>query len=691
MTTHLKKDRESRFYKTSYLGFTGIIAREVYGAENHKPAFNGAMGNSLLELSQQSLKAIGGNKNSSEKPVPVSHRKSCRCIGCRINPPTASQSTDDMAAGRGSKGGGRLTFKDLKSKEFTSHTRDVLGENNELLTFYIHGEGGDIAFDDGSTGYSFIHALDEEKFIRSILARLDALIDLDFKEKADWDGSDIDIYCLYSHSGWDEDTVGSVENHGKGLSAYWDLYWMDNSLVDSGSTKFTNYEKNTIVHEIGHVLGLSHPQERPYSKKWNDRDTVMSYNKGGATWNSWFTHSDIKALQRIWGKENDHKDQLHQGKINIANKLFGENGNDKLFGGKKSDTLSGGMGNDIINGGSGRDTAVFSGRSNRINLNTTKWQNTGDGRDRLISIENVNVGGGNDVVTGNKAANTLNGQNGNDSLYGQLGNDTINGGSGRDTAVFSGLKNRINLNTTRWQNTGDGRDRLISIENVNAGGGNDVVTGNKAANTLNGQNGNDVLYGAAGNDRLLGGRGDDRLHGNSGRDYLYGDSGYDQLYGYSGNDILKGGDGNDLLYGGTGFYMKERGTGNDNLFGQGGDDWLYGSDGSDELFGGSGDDHLYGDLGNDKLVGGQGKDKLWGQAGRDTFVLTKGVGHDRIMDFKDGQDRIQLLGSGISTFHIVNRNGHAYIYEGVVDGNKDLLAVVNGAADDLQLKNSFLV
>ena len=40
----------------------------------------------------------------------------------------------------------------------------------------------------------------------------------------------------------------------------------------------------------------------------------------------------------------------------------------------------------------GRDTAQFSSRSNRINLKTTRWQNTGDGRDRLISIENVNAG-----------------------------------------------------------------------------------------------------------------------------------------------------------------------------------------------------------------------------------------------------------------------------------------------------------
>ena len=50
------------------------------------------------------------------------------------------------------------------------------------------------------------------------------------------------------------------------------------------------------------------------------------------------------------------------------------------------------------------DTAQFR-RANTINLKTTKRQNTGDGNDRLISIENVNAGGNNDIVKGNKKAN----------------------------------------------------------------------------------------------------------------------------------------------------------------------------------------------------------------------------------------------------------------------------------------------
>ena len=31
----------------------------------------------------------------------------------------------------------------------------------------------------------------------------------------------------------------------------------------------------------------------------------MSYNKGEDEWNIWFSNHDIKALQSIWGREND--------------------------------------------------------------------------------------------------------------------------------------------------------------------------------------------------------------------------------------------------------------------------------------------------------------------------------------------------------------------------------------------------
>ncbi|MDC3089495.1 matrixin family metalloprotease, partial [Prochlorococcus sp. AH-716-N03] len=69
-----------------------------------------------------------------------------------------------------------------------------------------------------------------------------------------------------------------------------------------------------------------------------------------------------------------------------ANTLTGGSGNDILKGGTGNDTINGGTGNDKLIGGKGKDTAVFSSKSNVVNLSTTKRQNTKDGKDILIGI-----------------------------------------------------------------------------------------------------------------------------------------------------------------------------------------------------------------------------------------------------------------------------------------------------------------
>ena len=57
-----------------------------------------------------------------------------------------------------------------------------------------------------------------------------------------------------------------------------------------------------------------------------------------------------------------------------------------------------------------------------------------------------------------------------------------------------------------------------------------MITGNGAANTLNGDLGSDYLKGLGGNDTLNGGHGSDLLDGGAGNDKLNGDGGVDLVF-----------------------------------------------------------------------------------------------------------------------------------------------------------------
>jgi hypothetical protein len=154
------------------------------------------------------------------------------------------------------------------------------------------------------------------------------------------------------------------------------------------------------------------------------------------------------------------------------------------------------------------------------------------------AVENVVGGALDDILTGNKLPNRLDGRGGNDQLEGGAGNDTLTGGAGDDSYVFdtdSSLGsdividplgvNGIDFTRTASQSISvdlsNNRPRAVnanlilqlmagsSIYRVAGGDRNDVLTGNRLNNILVGGPGNDILTGAGGDDTLIGGAGND--------------------------------------------------------------------------------------------------------------------------------------------------------------------------------------
>ncbi len=181
---------------------------------------------------------------------------------------------------------------------------------------------------------------------------------------------------------------------------------------------------------------------------------------------------------------------------------------------------------------------------------------------------------------------------------------------------------------------GDGRDRIVT------GADNDFADGN---------GGNDRMFMGTGDDVALGGAGADVLVLGSGDDVGLGGSGWDRIYGQAGDDLLRGEAGPDRLVGGSGNDTLDGGTGKDRLFGGSGEDVLDGGHHTDLLFGGGNDDILQGGKGNDLLTGGHGSD---------TFVFNEGDGHDRILDFRSGEDQIDLADLGLSGFEAIEDGIH---------------------------------
>ncbi|GAA6210906.1 hypothetical protein NBRC116602_06460 [Hyphomicrobiales bacterium 4NK60-0047b] len=143
-------------------------------------------------------------------------------------------------------------------------------------------------------------------------------------------------------------------------------------------------------------------------------------------------------------------------------------GDDSAYGGSGNDTIVGGSGegDDHYDGGLGNDTVVYSSASNAIFVNLENGSAYGDeiDSDRLISLENIISGNGDDYLTGDEEDNQITGAGGDDSIDGKLGNDVaIYSGTRADYQIISLSSNRVRITDLRQDST-DGTDEVSNVE-----------------------------------------------------------------------------------------------------------------------------------------------------------------------------------------------------------------------------------
>jgi hypothetical protein len=275
--------------------------------------------------------------------------------------------------------------------------------------------------------------------------------------------------------------------------------------------------------------------------------------------------------------------------------------------------------------------------------------------------------------TASGANDTINGRGGDDLLIGDFkmhlrfpgatsgpstagGHDLINGGAGADT-IIGDYMTVSNHDIGAPSFASGGNDRL------NGNDGNDIIYGdgveaNEAftrfgADHIDGGAGDDTLYGDAANanDSFMN-FAPDRINGGAGNDVIYGDvaDANDAPVPF-GSDEIDGGAGDDTIYGDAGILPTATQPGN---AATGGRDLIHGGAGDDTIDGGIADDRIFGDAGSDLIIGGFHDDEMTGGADADTFRFLVGSRADRILDFEDDIDRLEISSAyGYADAHAV--------------------------------------
>ena len=303
---------------------------------------------------------------------------------------------------------------------------------------------------------------------------------------------------FYPWGNWNYSTAGSGT-----IRFAADQAGAGNILMNTAFETGGLFAYDTVLHEIGHALGLKHPTDA-----WTDNvpgwvnvvhnqwDPSVAYSNTfsimstGASSLTEPTAADFQAIQSVYGTSAQAAAQDKSWKWNATTYTLTQVLKDG------SQTVRGISTSNIITGGTGNDTVYAIGSG-------TNTINGGLGNDNLVGGSGINY------------------------LDGGPGADTLNGWFGTTYASYKDAKAGVTVNLLNPSlNTGDAAgDIYLHITRVVGSGFNDTIIGDNSGDVIQGGAGNDVLTGGTGKDTITGGAGNDIITGGGGADTLTGGTG----------------------------------------------------------------------------------------------------------------------------------------------------------------------
>ena len=164
---------------------------------------------------------------------------------------------------------------------------------DRVIEFYIQNSSEDYAHDYVQN----IMPLSSEEllFVRHAFSEAGRIIGVDFVESFSFENGIINVFKA-------ERYVGSDLEETAGLTS-WDRGWdkTDVSWSDYEGEDLADVEKEIFLHELGHGLGLDHPNGDGEHPDFTTDITVMSYNDGEGPYKSKYRDLDISSLSHLWG------------------------------------------------------------------------------------------------------------------------------------------------------------------------------------------------------------------------------------------------------------------------------------------------------------------------------------------------------------------------------------------------------